>query len=206
MEMNLLSNEKKELINKSIFIMFTWRELINGKNISTDYFNNIYKLLNNDLLLQILERKNITLSISLHHNLLREQYLINVKGRVKYINQEDILEYLTKSNLIISDFSSVIFDMIYQNKPFIMYIPDSNDKNIINIYKKEYFDVINGLKNDTIFFENKFFCIEDTINKIKYYINNDFKLENKLKKFYDNFNFKGKRHINNFINYLKFLS
>jgi len=206
MEMNLLSNEKKELINKSIFIMFTWRELINGKNISTDYFNNIYKLLNNDLLLQILERKNITLSISLHHNLLREQYLINVKGRVKYINQEDILEYLTKSNLIISDFSSVIFDMIYQNKPFIMYIPDSNDKNIINIYKKEYFDVINGLKNDTIFFENKFFCIEDTINKIIYYINNDFKLENKLKKFYDNFNFKGKRHINNFINYLKFLS
>ena len=160
-EKNLLSNEK--LINKSIFIMFTWRELINGKNISSHYFNNIYKLLNNDSLQQILERKNITLSISLHHNLLREEYLINVKGRAKYINQEDILECLTKSNLIVSDFSSVIFDMIYQYKPFIIYIPDSNDNNIKNIYKKEYFDIINGLKNNTIIFKNKFFNIEDTV-------------------------------------------
>ena len=206
MKMKFLSKENKKLINKSIFVMFTWRELIKGKNISSHYFNNIFKLLNNNLLLYTLEKKNISLFISLHHNLLRERYLFNVKGRIKYINQEDILECLTKSNLIISDFSSVIFDFIYQNKPFIIYIPDSNDNNIKNIYKKEYVDVINGLKNDTIIFENKFFCIEDTINKIIYYINNDFKLENKLKKFYDNFKFKGKKHINTFINYLKFIA
>ena len=38
---------------------------------------------------------------------------------IKYVQQEEILECLTNSSLIISDFSSVIFDMIYQKKPFI---------------------------------------------------------------------------------------
>ena len=35
-----------------------------------------------------------------------------------------------KSNLLITDFSSVTFDFIYQRKPIIIYIPDSEDLNI----------------------------------------------------------------------------
>ena len=124
---------------------------------------------------------------------------------IKYVQQEEILECLTNSSLIISDFSSVIFDMIYQKKPFIIYIPDVDDININNLYSQQYLDIIYGLRNNSIYFENKFFNIKDTINKIIYYINNNFKLEKKLKKFYRIFNFKKKNHTKKLINYIKIL-
>lgn len=200
------SNEKIKLINKSIFMMFTWRSLRKGKEISPYYFNNILKLLNDIKLNKILENKNIYMHASVHHNLLSKQDLIKVNKNIKYVRQEEILECLTNSSLIISDFSSVIFDIIYQNKPFILYIPDSDDPNIKELYSEEYFEIINNLKNGSIFFENKFFNIEDTIQKIIYYINNNFKIENKLKRFYKYFKFKGKNHINTLINYLKILN
>ena len=53
--------------------------------------------------------------------------------------------------------------------------------------KKTYYELIQSLKNGTIYFENKFFYIKDVVNKIKYYINNNFILETKLEKFYDAF-------------------
>ena len=59
------------------------------------------------------------------------------------------------------------------------------------------------MRNGTIFFENKFFNLNEVINKIIYYINNNFNLEPKLLKFYDSFGFKKGSNINNFINYLK---
>ena len=198
-----LAEKENKSINKSIFIMFTWRALKKNKDISSYYFNNILKILNNIELNTALQNNNITIYISLHHNLLKNKDLFYSNNHIKYTKQEEILECLCNSSLILSDFSSVIFDFIYQYKPFIIYIPDSDDQNITNIYTQDYVDVINSLKNDSIYFENKFFSIKDTLKKIIYYINHNFKIEKKLKKFYDIFNFKGKNHINNLINYLK---
>ena len=183
--------------------MFTWRALKKKKYISSYYFNNILKILNNIELNKALQNNNITIYISLHHNLLKNKDLLYSNNYIKYAKQEEILECLCNSSLILSDFSSVIFDFIYQYKPFIIYIPDSNDHNITKIYTQDYVDAINSLKNDSIYFENKFFSVKDTLKKIIYYINHNFRIEKKLKKFYDIFNFKGKNHINNLINYLK---
>ena len=159
----MLSRSHKK--NKSIFIMFTWRKL--KKNIiSPYYFKNILKMINNRKLNKELKSHGITLFITLHQNLLRKRNLIKTKKIIKYVKQNDILGCLTNSSLIVSDFSSVIFDLIYQNKPFIIYVPDSNDKNINKLYSQDYLDVINGLKNDSISFKNKFFNINDAINKI----------------------------------------
>ena len=59
------------------------------------------------------------------------------------------------------------------------------------------------MKNGSIEFENKYFDAEKVINKIIYYIKNDFKLEEKLINFYDSFRLKKTNYINIFINYLK---
>lgn len=59
------------------------------------------------------------------------------------------------------------------------------------------------MKNGSIEFENKFFEVNETINKIIYYINNNFQLEPKLETFYDCFQLKNISYINIFINYLK---
>ena len=182
--------------------MFTWRSLNKGKQISPNYFNNIKKILYDSTLKKILNIKNITLYVSLHHNLLNKQKIIKGKINAKYINQEDIFSCLMKCDLIISDFSSVIFDLMFRNKPFIIFIPDSDDKNIYKLYDKDYINVINGFKNNSIKFENTFLNYKDAIKKIIYYIENDFSLDLKLKILYKQFNFNYTNSINYFIQYL----
>ena len=104
--------------------------------------------------------------------------------------------------MIVSDFSSIIFDLIFRRKPFIIFIPDANDPQIKDIYTKDYYELIESMKNGTIEFMNKYFNINETINKIIYYINNDFNLEPKMLKFYDSFQLRKGNYINKFINYL----
>ena len=96
---------------------------------------------------------------------------------------------------------------MYQRKPVIMFIPDANDNNIKNYYDNDYISMINSLKNGTIYFENKFFKVEEVVDKIIYYIRNDFKLEENIKTFYDSFELNsGQNHIQTFINYVENLS
>ena len=49
---------------------------------------------------------------------------------IKYINQEKIIDCLARTSLIITDFSSIIFDIMVRKKPYIILIPDSEDPNI----------------------------------------------------------------------------
>ena len=122
-----------------------------------------------------------------------------------YINQDQIIDCLTKTNLIITDFSSIIFDIMIRNKPYIIFIPDSEDPNIDNIYNETYCNIIKNLINGTISFKNIFFTVESTVNKIIYYINNNFILEPYLMKFYNIFNLTGGNNSKDFIIYLKHL-
>ena len=90
-----------------------------------------------------------------------------------------------------------------RKKPFIIYIPDYEDPNLYYIYNMYYYNIINNLKNGAIKFENVFFNINKAIDKIVYYINNNFKLDLKLKQFYEQFNLFGGNNTSNFIKYVK---
>ena len=48
-----------------------------------------------------------------------------------------------KTNLAVSDFSSIVFDLMYRKKPIIIYIPDANDPNIKKIIKQNIFYIFN---------------------------------------------------------------
>ena len=87
----------------------------------------------------------------------------------------------------------------------IIFIPDSEDVDLQNIYSKSYYDKINYLKNGS-FFENRFTKVKIVVNKIIYYINNNFELDLKMENFYDYINLKSENNINNFIQYLKSLN
>ena len=67
-----------------------------------------------------------------------------------FIKEYMISDCLSKINLLITDFSSIIFDVIYRRKPYIIYIPDAYDKEIENIYERIYYELIQSLKNNTI--------------------------------------------------------
>ena len=195
-------------INKklSIFLMFTWRNIKIGKYLSPFYINNLFNLLNNKQMNKKLKEKNITLFYTYHHALKGNKKLIfNNNKNIKLIDQSLISECLKNSSLLITDFSSIVFDYIYQKKPFILYIPDANDPMIENIYIKPYFEIINGLKNGSFYFENKFFDLQRVIDKTIFYINNNFKIDKILQNFFKYFNFeiKSKNHTISLINYLK---
>ena len=199
---NNFYKDKSNIDNNCIFIMFTWRKIKKGKKISNDYLKNVKILINNEKLEQHLRKNKIILYFTLHHKL--GNYKDNFKNNkyLNFIEEDKISECLSKINLVISDFSSIIFDTIYRRKPFIIYIPDANDTEIANIYERAYYELIQSLKNNTIYFENKFFTITGVINKIIYYIDNNFILDNKLEKFYDTFELKKGNNTNKFIKYI----
>ena len=191
--------------NKSIFIMFTWRHLKEYKSISNDYFNNIRNLINNKLLIKTLIDNNVTMYFCFHHQIKIDKLNMNYNKYVKYIKENEISDILLKVNLLITDFSSIIFDMIYRKRPYIIYIPDSNNTYNKDNYNENYYRLIKEMANGKIHFKNIFFNLKKVIKKIIFYINNNFKLEKYLEIFYKSFNFKTNNGTISFINYLKHL-
>ena len=92
--------------------------------------------------------------------------------------------------------------MIYQRKPFVLFIPDVYDCNIQNIYEKGYYDIINNFRNGNINFKNVYLNLKDAIKKIQYYIDINFTLESEMEDFYDSFELKCKNNTYSLINYL----
>ena len=89
-------------------------------------------LILNKKLNEELKTNNITLYFALHHKIYTiYKYKIENMKYIQYIEVNNIADYIEKSNLFITDFSSIIFDFIYRKKPFIVYIPDYNDTLII---------------------------------------------------------------------------
>ena len=201
------SLKKEECINhKNIFVMFTLRQMKERKNISNLYFENINGLLNNKFLLRNLDNYNITLYFAFHRqiwNKLKSKSKLKINKHIKYIEEKEISIILSNTSLVVTDFSSIIFDIIYREKPFVIFIPDSNDPNISDIYSDFYYQLIKDIKDGVISFQNTFFSIEDTVKKINFYIKNNFILEPKFKMFYNNFGFKKENSTNKFIEYLK---
>ncbi len=212
-KLNLPKWDKYKIINNKdfnsdnninfILIMFTWRETIKNKKISPFYINNIINLVQNKALNEALKEKNIKLYFSLHHKMVEKYaYIFQKYNYIKFIEQNEISNSLKNVNLIVTDFSSIIFDIIYRKKPFIIYIPDANDTEIKGKYTKNYCELFQYIKNGTIKLNNIYFDINKTINKIFYYINNNYKLDPYLIKLYDKIGLKDDNNIEKFIQYL----
>ena len=207
-KLDFAKNKKIKTQNKSIFFFFTWRNwnknIIDEMILKSNYFQNIIELMNNDYLINSINNHNITLYFCLHHMLSIYKDKINFKNRnIKFIEQNEIFQTIMKSNLLVTDFSSIIFEYIYQNKPYVMYIPDADDMNIEKIYNQEYFNLINKFKEGSISFKNEYLNIKPAVNKIINYINNNFNIEIDLSEFYNNFNFTCGNNTMKFINYLE---
>ena len=196
--------------NKSIFFFFTWRSLKQGITeemvLKSDYFQNIIGLINDKNLVEALNKNSITLYFCLHHmfNIYKDKIVFG-SNNIKFIEQNEIFNCIIKANMLVTDFSSVIFEFIYQQKPYVMFIPDSEDLEVNNLYNSEYIKLIKDLKDGLIDFRNKFFSINQVVNKIKYYIDNSFKVEESLNKFYESFNLTCENNTIKFINYLESL-
>ena len=100
------------------------------------YFTHWNSLLNNRKLIEILEEKNLKLVFYPHYRI--QKYIHNfhsISNNVVIADNKkfDIQELLTKSSLMVTDFSSVFFDFVYMKKPVIYYQFDKED------YRKKHY-------------------------------------------------------------------
>lgn len=187
-------NEKR-----CILISFTYRPYSKKKFEKSLYKMNLFTLLNDKELINDLYNRNINLIYVPHH----EEINRGKKYSQKYFkyaiigNQKSLDHYIEHCSLLITDFSSLSFDFMFQNKPVLFYPIDKNDK--INYPGKA-----NAIyPNNTLFFGNYFSDKNSLVNEIKYYTKNNFKIGYKLRNKYKSVFFIKTNIINSVVEIIK---
>lgn len=120
--------EDKSQDSREILVMPTWRnwldEVPDEEFVQSDYFLHYTKLLNSRKLQELLETYDLKLNFYLHSKF-REfiQDFRTDSGRIRLIpfGEEPVNEMLMKCRMLITDYSSVCWDVFYLNKPVVFY-------------------------------------------------------------------------------------
>ena len=168
--------------NNTILLMPTWRENLYHCSdvdfINTEYYKHYNSLINNDELNEFLKSKNFTLIFYPHYEIQKRIHLFkNNQSNIVIANSKEysVPDLLKSTSLLITDFSSVYFDVAYMRKPVIYYHFDLEDYRK-NHYKEGYFSYPNDGFGDIVYKE------DDLVNKIKKYMNSDYAIEEKYEK------------------------
>ncbi len=172
---------------KEIVVMPSWRRSL--EHLTEDQFRDskFYKtynsLLNNTKMLEFLESEGYKLIFKPHHNLKRHMHLFERHPSVEfdYGDKKSTHTYkdiFNHSSLIITDYSSAVFDFAYIKKPIIYY--HSTDD--------YHFDVENSFFNyETMGFGEIAKSEEGLVNLVMNYVNINCEMKEEYKKRVDNF-------------------
>ena len=181
--------DRFKLINKNesekdcILMSFTFRPYNNSVYENSLYKKNLIDLLSDQNLISFLEDKNIDFIYIMHHYDVLHNRTFNqdLFPKIKFKGQNLLGKYIEQCSLYITDFSSVSFDFMFQNKPVIFYHIDVNDP--YDFEEKKYMTID---YDNSIYYNNVFSDKEKLIDKIKYFVNNNFELDEPLKAKYKN--------------------
>ena len=180
-------NLKNEDIKKEILIIPTWRKYLRGNKsafLNSEYFKSLNNLLSNEEFINLAEKRGYQIVFKPHPELNKyigdtgERYrdLLDINEKIKLSTEETYQELLNSASLLITDYSSVFFDFAYLKKPLIYY-RSGDDYH----YEENYFDY------ETMGFGDVIDNSEDLLNKIKFYLESDCKMEDKFQKRVDDF-------------------
>lgn len=163
---------------KEIFFMPTWRNWLDDapkeEFENSSYFRNYMKILNSKKLDKILKKNNVIINYFVHPKFKNYIDKFSTRSdRIKIVQPGDmqVNELLMRASLLITDYSSVAWEMYYQNKPTLFYHFDVDD---YNKYQGSYLDF------DKEIFGNRAFNPNELIKYIEKYIDTNFKLEEKF--------------------------
>ena len=136
-----LNNYKSK---KQILIMPTFRMYIDRNKFEHSEYFRVYKeLLSSDHFANLLERYDYSAVFYPHYEFQSKISLfksLTLSSRISIADMTyDVQQLLKESDILITDFSSVFFDMMYMNKPMVFYQFDEN-KYRESHYKKGYLD------------------------------------------------------------------
>ena len=155
-----LYNATKPL--KQILIMPTWRLWLNNLNDEefkqSEYYTCWSSFLNNKALKEILRKHGYKLVFYLHPELKKRKHLFTFKGIT--VEDDDIQNLMIESEILITDYSSVFYDMAYMDRKIVFYQFDKDKytnehyEGVITDYKK-FGTIIDSLDD-----------VADVINKV----------------------------------------
>ena len=124
---------------KQILLMPTWRIWLNKTNFaSSEYLSAYLSLLNNEKLHQLLEQYDCSMIFYPHYEV--QPFIKTFREGIKSPriviadkNEYDVQNLLKQSALLITDYSSVLFDFAYMRKPLLFYQFDPAD-----FYQRHY--------------------------------------------------------------------
>lgn len=170
---------------KVILISPTWRAYLTNVEYTDDkandfstseYFQKYASLLQNEELLSYLKNKGYEIKFLLHPAFQEyKDYFLELNNEnVKVILTKDIKysDLFKECSIFITDYSSIHFDVAFLKKPIIYYQFDK-EKFFQSHYQKGYYDYEKDGYGEVIEEEKKI------IDKIKYYLNNNCKAEEK---------------------------
>ncbi|ENT8679845.1 CDP-glycerol glycerophosphotransferase family protein [Escherichia albertii] len=134
---------------KKILFFPTWRSwlenLSNEELSNSTYVKSICNFLCNERLKKYLSENNIFMYYKLHHKICHLNLNLSLCDNIILLkNNDDLTQYIRESDLLITDYSSVVWDFLYNNRKVIFYIFDIEEY----ILKQGlYYDVRTSLKN-----------------------------------------------------------
>ncbi|UKH23259.1 glycosyltransferase [Actinobacillus pleuropneumoniae] len=143
---SLIKKSKVVKKEKIILVMPTWRTWLNQDNISdSEYLRNWVELLSSEKLNSLLNKYGYKIVFAPHQELNKYSHLF-VENQYISIwnpsNNESMQELFLKSSCMITDYSSVAFEMGFLNKCVFYYQFDQSEF-YSKHYKKGYFDFYN---------------------------------------------------------------
>lgn len=158
---------------RDILFFPTWRNWSFPKVVVSNYETTIKQLLNNHELLDILKRYNVRLTYFSHSSSQKIVSHIPQNQNIRAIGAEQLKlqEMIANSSLLVTDYSSVAWDFLYQKKPVIFYQFDQAE---YLQYKGAYIDFDSDLFGDVCKLEN------DLLVKIEQSIINNFNFSDVL--------------------------
>lgn len=165
---------------RQIFVMPTWRNWMEGmsreKFVTTPFYHEYQNFLNSTELKEVLKKSNTRIAFFLHPYFKDYVDLFDIDESVidKYGYLEvDMGEEIQKSSLMISDYSSVLWDMYYLKKPTIFFQFD----------REAYLQDEGAYLNyDQDAFGDVTFTADETIKAINKYVQNGFVEDDEIKR------------------------
>lgn len=179
-----LQNEKLKIeVQSSIVFMPTWRyylaDVDDQEFMKSEYFKKLYSLMHSKRLERLLMENNVDFYFfPPHHEIQKRIHLFNLENTiVKSLNTEnvDFSTILLKNSMLITDYSSVIFDFAYLYKRSVYYQFDLKQFRQ-GQYKEGYF------KYDRDGFGPICTNEKDLMSEISSAIHDDFKINKKYRK------------------------
>lgn len=127
---SLIAKNNLTVPEKVILIFPTWRdELKHVNNIKfqeSDYYQYYNELINDPNILDLVEQNNYKIKFHLHAEMMPYIHLFKSNHHVVEFVKDDVFELILKSEMLITDYSSLSWDFDILNKNVIFYHFDKN--------------------------------------------------------------------------------